>query len=240
MLMTHTDPSYGSTSFTCPHCQTRAQQTWADSVWISIQNHSSSIEWDTIDRSECHVCENEAIWLRTESRAPAATGGLNPAAQAPDESWTMIWPPSTAGAPPHESLPETLRGLYEEARAVAVFSPRAAAALLRLLTETLVRHFADSKASLNDNIGTLVGEGKLGPLEQKMADYLRITGNGAVHPGQVDDADGEAGPRAELMFTFINLLVERFIALPERTAEAYAQLPEGARAAVDRRDTARA
>lgn len=239
MLMTHTAPSYGSRSFACPHCQTHAQQVWTASVWVESEDYAGSTRWETVDRSECHVCQNEAIWLRTEYRTPAATGGLNPASQAPDESWTMIWPPSTAGAPPHESLPENLRDLYEEARAVAVFSPRAAAALLRLLTETLVRQFADSRASLNDNIGTLVRDGKLGPREQQMADYLRITGNSAVHPGQVDDANGEAGRRTELMFAFINLLVERFIALPERTAEAYAQLPEGARAAVDRRDSAR-
>ncbi|MFQ6486123.1 DUF4145 domain-containing protein [Brachybacterium epidermidis] len=235
--MTRTHPSHGSPSFACPHCQTQAQQDWSESVWVKLAKHSGSTRWRTIDRSECHVCEKEAIWFRTELSAPTVAGGLSPGAQTPDELWTMIWPPTAAGEPPHKQLPESLRDLYEEARAVAVFSPRAAAALLRLLTEDLVRQFADPNATLNDNIGALVRDGKLGSHDQQMADYLRITGNRAVHPGQVDDVDGEASRRADLMFTFINLLVERFIALPERIAEAYAQLPEGARAAVERRDS---
>lgn len=235
--MNRTVPSHGSSSFVCPHCQTQAQQIWAESIWVQSEGRGGSTAWNTLDRSECYVCENETIWRRSPYNGPIVSGGLNPKETTETESeWTILWPPSTAGERAHEMLPERLDDVYEEARAVAAVSPRAAAALLRLLTEDLVQQIAVSKVSLNDNIGALVRAGRLGPEEQQMADYLRITGNRAVHPGQVEDDGGEVCRRTHLMFAFINLLVERFIALPARTAAAYAQLPEGARRAIETRD----
>lgn len=226
--MEETRPVHGSLAFTCPHCRAFTQQTWATTVVIA-GDEGEAQPWSDIDRATCFVCREHSVWLCGRRYIPGL--GSHP-------SWEMIWPLQAGGTLPHPRLPERLAPLHREAREVIAASPRSAAALLRLLTEDLLQELADPKKKLNENIGQLVREGKLGQQEQRMADYLRISGNSAVHPAQLEVADGDMAARADLMFTFVNLLVEKFIALPAMANEAYAQLPEGAREAIERRDSA--
>ncbi len=124
--------------------------------------------------------------------------------------------------------------LYEEARAVAGVSPRAAAALLRVALERLTAHLGYGEKKLNDAIGALVAEGRLAPDLQQAMDALRITGNDASHPGEVR-LDDEAGGLAAL-FEIVNVLVERLVSIPTRISKIYGALPEDKRAQVERRD----
>lgn len=223
--MEDTRPAHGSQAFTCPHCDAYTQQIWARGVLI--QNGASSQPWRDIDRATCYVCRKNSVWLSTIEHA---SGGES------FSKWQMIWPTAAGGLMAHPRLPSRLEGLYREARDVAPVSPRSAAALLRLLTEDLLQEVTGSRNKLNENIGQLVRDGMIGQQEQRMADFLRITGNGAVHPGQLEVPDDQLAARTDLMFRFVNLLVEKFIALPALTEEAYAQLPQGSREAIDRRD----
>lgn len=225
-------PTHGSPSFDCPHCGAHAQQTWPEAVFYRRAGYGDE-RWISVDRSECFTCGNEAIWHR---RKVAERGALVPGGVSYRVDWQIVWPRAQHGEPPHARMPQELLGLYDEAREVAGASPRASAALLRLLTETLLRDIAESpNGNLNDLIGQLVQEQKLDEQTRKIADYLRITGNNAVHPGQIV-ADDDAQRRASMMFPFVNALVQRLIADPAEIAEIYALLPEGKRQAADRRD----
>lgn len=198
-------------------------QEWPDEVYLQMPRPRANglVEWDTVDLSTCIACAGESIWLK-EDIGQGKT------------AWRMLWP-ALGGEPAHERLPAELLPLYNEARAVSAASPRAAAALLRLLTESLLRTITGDSARLDANIAALVKDGKLNETTRKLADYLRITGNDMVHPGQID-ADPDAQRRVGMMFPFVNLLVDRLIAQPAIIDELYEQLPESKRAATDRRD----
>jgi hypothetical protein len=63
---------------------------------------------------------------------------------------------------------------------------------------------------------------------------VRVVGNNAVHPGEMDVNDD---PRTALaLFGLVNEITEAMIARPRRIAELYGSLPEGAREAVAKRD----
>lgn len=198
-------------------------QEWPDNVYLQMPRTPGMgmVPWDTVDLSLCIACQGESIWLKEEIGQD-------------ESSWRMLWP-ATGGEPAHEHLPAELLPLYNEARAVAPGSPRAAAALLRLLTESLLRTITGTTDRLDANIAALVKDGRLNETARKLADYLRITGNDMIHPGQID-ADPEAHRRVGMMFPFVNLLVERLIAQPAIIDELYEQLPESKRDAADRRD----
>lgn len=85
---------------------------------------------------------------------------------------------------------------------------------------------------LNIDIGKLVDRG-LNPQIQQMLDVLRVTGNSAVHPGQIDVDSPDV---AESLFRLLNLIVELLIAIPEQVRDQYAQLPQGALDSIQKRD----
>jgi hypothetical protein len=62
---------------------------------------------------------------------------------------------------------------------------------------------------------------------------LRVVGNNAVHPGQIDLKDDKA--MALNLFALLNLIVERRLTVQKRIDELYKGLPEGARAAIEKR-----
>lgn len=64
---------------------------------------------------------------------------------------------------------------------------------------------------------------------------MRVTGNNAVHPGQLDANDVLV---AEQLFPLVNVIVEYRISLPARIQEMYDALPSGAKAAIEKRDGA--
>lgn len=130
-------------------------------------------------------------------------------------------------------MPDNVRAVYDEARSIAGLSRKSAAALLRLALQMLVDELEPTRGDINAKIGILVGRG-LGAEVQQAMDVLRIVGNNAVHPGQIDlDGDDVLVPS---LFALLNLIVERMIAQPKRIAGLYELLPDGARAAIDRRD----
>ena len=87
---------------------------------------------------------------------------------------------------------------------------------------------------LNKDIGALV-LGGLGQQVQMALDAVRVIGNNAVHPGQMNLRDDRA--TAETLFMLLNLVSENMIAQPKRVKEVYASLPEVARKAIEERDT---
>lgn len=74
----------------------------------------------------------------------------------------------------------------------------------------------------------------LNPLVQKSLDALRITGNNAVHPGEINL---EEKPEKVLkLFELLNFIANKMITEPREIENFYTGLPEGALDAVKRRD----
>ncbi|MBB5372286.1 hypothetical protein HNP71_000524 [Acidocella aromatica] len=89
---------------------------------------------------------------------------------------------------------------------------------------------------MDTDIGALVQRGLL-PAVQQALDAVRVIGNNAVHPGQLDLTDDPQS--AATLFLLINLIAEQLITAPKQAQAIYDSLPEGARNAISRRDAPR-
>ncbi|MBU0529298.1 DUF4145 domain-containing protein, partial [bacterium] len=87
--------------------------------------------------------------------------------------------------------------------------------------------------NINDDIKALVKKG-LNPKIQKSLDILRITGNNAVHPGEIDIEEEPA--KVLKLFELINIIAEKMITEPKEIDSLYNDLPEKAKEAVEKRD----
>jgi hypothetical protein len=201
-------PELGQAAFNCPHCLAFAKQTTAE-LAAYTKGVSTSVQY--MNTARCDCCLKYSLWYRQ----------------------LLIWPQTSIAPQPNEYTPTDILEDYEEAATLLFHSPRACAALLRLSTEKVVRHLEPSCKDLNDGIKTLVEKG-LPELLQKSLDSLRVVGNNAVHPGQMDAKDSQAV--ALELFDAFNLVVEYTIAQPTKIKELYEKIPDGAKAAIDRRD----
>lgn len=130
-------------------------------------------------------------------------------------------------------MPEDIRRDYDEASAILGLSPRGAAALLRLAIQKLCKHLGQPGDNINSDIAALVANG-LHTVIQKALDTVRVIGNEAVHPGQIDLRDNSAV--AESLFRLVNMIVEKTISEPKEVDALYALLPEGKRDGIVQRD----
>ena len=145
----------------------------------------------------------------------------------------MIYPQVGDAPLANPNMPPDIRSDYEEAGSILGQSPRGAAALIRLGIQKLCKHLGQPGKNINDDIKALVAGG-LDPRIQKALDVVRVVGNNAVHPGQIDLKDDRA--TAESLFRLLNLIVEKMISEPKHIDEVYAALPEEARKAIEKRD----
>jgi len=65
-------------------------------------------------------------------------------------------------------------------------------------------------------------------------DVLRVIGNNAVHPGEINLADNQEITLG--LFRIINFIVDKAISEPAHIDAIYSQLPDGAKEAIERRD----
>jgi rubredoxin len=100
----------------------------------------------------------------------------------------LVFPAVELAPAPNSDLPADIITDFEEARSILNKSPRGSAALLRLCVQKLCKHLGESGKNINDDIGELVKKG-LSPQIRKALDVVRVVGNNAVHPGQIDLAD---------------------------------------------------
>lgn len=229
-------------AFSCPHCGVLTTQTWFKPVCYSgaevppphigglgasgdpeirlakmtLAPGSTSLDPDiyiaNLFLSQCFHCKQVAVW-RFRS---------------------MIYPTRGDVPPANADLPEEIRPDYEEAASILNASPRGAAALLRLAVQKLCKHLDQPGKNINDDIAALVAAG-LSPTVQKALDAVRVIGNEAVHPGELDIRDDR--DTATSLFNLINLIVQRMITDPREAEEVYALLPQTKRDQIDKRDS---
>jgi hypothetical protein len=91
----------------------------------------------------------------------------------------------------------------------------------------------ESGENTNDDIANLVKKGL--PVEiQQALDVVRVVGNNAVHPGELQPDD--LADVASSLFELVNLIVEDRISKPRKVQALFSRLPKGAREAIDKRD----
>jgi hypothetical protein len=205
----YTEPTVDADSYTCPHCGVLAHATrWRI---VAVNRHGNATRETSWSQSLCVVCSGEILWYEAERR----------------------WPMGKIGPIAHPDMPERIASIYEEARTIGAQSPRAAAALLRLALQHLVTDLADGEKDVNKAIGVLVKDGL--PIRvQKAMDILRIVGNNAVHPGQID-LDEQPGT-VDALFSLLNFVVDDRISKPKQIDDLYSAMPPGPLAAIERRD----
>lgn len=215
--MKYEPPEFQRTAFTCPHCDVYANFYWkAAKEEVHFQGGRRSYADNGLHIATCTHCQGRAVWLVHEYNS------------------CMLWPFGIANAPlPHDEMPEDVKADYIEARSISALSPRGASALLRLGIQKLCKHLGGTGDNINQDIGALVKKGLPVQIQQAL-DIVRVTGNNAVHPGELRLEDKPE--IAQALFGLLNLIVDNRIAEPKRVDALYASLPEGARKAVEKRD----
>jgi hypothetical protein len=146
----------------------------------------------------------------------------------------MVAPDSGSLPPPHEDMSDAVKAVYREAAAVSGKSPRAAAALLRLALESLLKlDLNRPEKDLNAMIGGLARD--LPEQVIQAMDVVRVHGNGSVHAGQIDVDDDDPETVGEIA-TIINFVIDRLIAQPLKVENMYNAIPEAKRQAADDRN----
>ncbi|MEL6643310.1 MAG: DUF4145 domain-containing protein [Pseudomonadota bacterium] len=145
----------------------------------------------------------------------------------------MVFPQKGEAPPANQDLPPEIARDYDEASSILDLSPRGSAALIRLAIQKLCKFLGQPGDNINADIKALVADG-LDPRVQKALDAVRVVGNNAVHPGQMDIQDDRAS--AESLFRLLNLILEKMISEPKHVDEVYNALPEAARKAIEKRD----
>lgn len=252
-------PSIEAVSFSCPHCGALASQTWhrllADDLGkdktpffpdaqtrAKIQTDSemdeddraSFLDWcqavadgevflgsapqnqyvvplNNLWISECYACNALAIWKHK----------------------TLLFPSARVAVEPNPDLPEDIKADFREAESILMLSPRGAAALLRLAIQKLCTHLGGPEATIDKNIAWLVGRG-LDEHVQQALDAVRVIGNEAVHPGELDLSDDVE--TATSLFGLVNLIAEEMISRKKRVQAVYDKIPASKRDGIDARN----
>lgn len=212
MKQDYVPPEHMLDAFNCPYCGAFAHQYWRRRIdAIEAPSGGAQDRLSNLSASICRKCHNFSLWLEQSS----------------------IYPPTYLAPSPTADMPDDVKDDYEEARAIFGQSPRGAAALLRLGIQKLMVHLGESGENINDDIGSLVKKG-LSPTIQKSLDIVRVVGNNAVHPGQIDLRDDTE--TALSLFKLVNLIIEQMITSPKEVEELYKSLPEGAKGQIEKRN----
>jgi len=263
-MAAETSPSISETAFSCPHCGALTTQTWfscfvkridtdtrvpllpdPEKVRTYVAEHSSRdedgegkkvISW--ADQMENGLPFTEAASSH-ELHSMAHLHNVFPCQCFNCKKFSLwvhdrpVFPQARLGAEPSQYLPEDVRRDFDEARSVLGISPRSAAALLRLAIQKLCTAVGEKGKNIDADIASLVKKG-LDTEVQIALDSVRVIGNEAVHPGQMDLHDDTA--TAAELFDLVNFIADQLIGRPQKLRAIYEKLPEEKRAAIDARN----
>ncbi len=234
--------------FQCPHCDVIAQQQWFsnyelsnvvfaiyDHIYLDYRAHIQDYQQNAIQRfletakerfpnninsfvpkslsiATCQSCGKYSLWVDQE----------------------MVYPRKVSIEPPNEDLNEEIKEIYNEAARIFFDSPRGATALLRLALQLLLRQLGKEGKNINSDIKELVEDG-LSPKIQKALDLLRVIGNNAVHPGQINLDDNR--DVAFKLFKILNIIANEMITKPKEIENLYDEIiPEETKKHINARD----
>lgn len=192
----YTQAAFKASAFNCPYCGAYANQIWAN----TFQDISGITHITELFYCNCTHCYKYSLWYKEK----------------------MILPSVGAVVMPNPDLPEEVKIDYEEAREILNKSPRGSTALLRLGIQKLCIHLGEKGKNINEDIGNLVKKGLPVKVQQSL-DIVRVVGNNAVHPGQIDLTD-DVGTASKL-FTLINIIADVMITQPKEVDSLFNSLP---------------
>jgi hypothetical protein len=207
-IQPYTPPSFKQTAFHCPFCGVYARQYWYD-IWMQTPS------WVPLSELQCCMCESckkRAIW----------------------HDGKMIYPDASGIMPPNPDLSSEIQADYKEAASIVNRSPRGSAALLRLAVQKLCKQLGEPGENINEDIAALVKKG-LNPKVKQALDVVRVVGNNAVHPGELDLKDDRE--TAIQLFRLINLIADKMITEPKEVDQIFnAVVPDSSKDAIKKRD----
>jgi len=206
----YTPPQYQKDGFNCPACHAFSNQEWGHPERVTGHRNHGSSEGFAVCR--CSRCGAFSTWIDKK----------------------MVYPPAVVAPPPNTDIPADIKRDYEEARMISAQSPRGAAALLRLCIQKLCKHLGESGENINGDVAALVKKGL--PLKvQQALDVVRVVGNYAVHPGQIDLNDNP--DVTNRLFGLVNVIAEVMISQPKQIDELYnSVVPDAQKKAIAKRD----
>ena len=203
-------PEFERRAFNCPHCTAYAEQVWFN-MYVQPSHGGNMRNTGSLRYAQCTHCTDFSVWLDGK----------------------IIYPEAVIAPPPNSDLPPDIQADYEEAASIITRSPRGAAALLRLCLQKLCQHLGQPGKDLNKDIAALVKQG-LNPSIQQSLDIVRVIGNEAVHPGQLDLRDKQE--TSVHLCRLINIIADAMITQPKLIKELYEGLPETKRDQIQKRD----
>ena len=213
MQQDYVPPEWQKDGFNCPHCGAFAHQRWQMRV-DSFEKTSGDGECRFLPRisaSVCARCSKFALW----------------------EDDRLVYPLMYIAPLPSSDMPEDVRQDYEEARSIFSYSPRGAAALLRLAIKKLVISLGETGSNLDRNIRNLIKKGLRADIHKALVG-ARVVGNNAASPGELSAEDSLA--TAHILFKLTNLIVEDMIAKPKEVSDLVNMLPNENESAAAKRN----
>lgn len=219
MTARYITPEYSKTAFNCMHCGAFSSQFWSlietsrygtSALPLSVPRYSGNIP-DDYAICWCKHCNRFSFWHEE----------------------TLVYPNAGEVEAPNSDLTDEVKKDYLEAADIASRSPRGAAALLRLAIQKLCDDLVKEGGDLNFKIGKLVEQGLNKKIQQAL-DVVRVVGNNAVHPGQIDLNDKPEV--AQQLFVLVNMIAQQMITEPAEVDAMFESLPENAKKSVEQRD----
>lgn len=242
-------PKYLLENFSCPHCGVYAQHNWFQQYMYSeivhniIQNtyygHRPNIAdfaqkylenfiilsgqslrknlpayvHSDLAVSTCMNCKNPSIWIKQN----------------------MVYPDLCIVDSPNKDLNQEIQDLYNEASKIFLKSPKGSTAILRLALQKFMIQVGMPRENINNDIRQLVANGLNVKIQQAL-DSLRVVGNNAVHPGQIDLDDN--ADIAFKLFKLLNFICDELITKPKDLSAFYNEVvPESTRDHISRVDS---
>ncbi len=241
-------PTYKKDKFQCPHCQTIAQQRWFNLDYAHLIVYRLIKHFFLDYRSGIQAYQQEAIagFLKSledelsqdmqnyipENFAVATCSSCNEVSLW--ISRKMVYPRKPALPSPNVDMGDEIKKLYQEAATIYLDSPKGAAALLRLALQNLLKQIGKDGKDINSDIKDLVSEGLSVKIQQAL-DIVRVVGNNAVHPGQINLDDNR--DIALNLFRILNFIADELITKPKELEALYKEtVPEETQEHIRQRD----
>lgn len=223
-------PTHSEKKFHCAICGVYAEQRWSHlkafgDLYTTTNAFQQVIKPSNIlnttkfnDRlpeeftvSRCEHCNRLTLWHKT----------------------SMIFPRVISVEPPNIDLSKEIIELYNEAAAILQDSPRAAAALLRLALQLMLKGLGGKGKSIDDDIAIVVSMG-VDSQVQKAMDILRVFGNNGAHPGEINLK--EKSELVAKMFQLINFVADKMITQKKELDDLFDELPATIKQQIAKRD----
>ena len=256
-------PALGSESFSCPSCGALAHQDWfnffcrpyekGQGPWVPAPDELQKMESDRVEPMEARKFwieylkkrltqrpfldqQPQAKWLDLELENTYVSKCYSCGALAVWIYDKLVFPQARFAVEPNDDLDEDIQLDFHEATKILDLSPRGAAALLRLCVQKVCVQLGEPGKNIDTDIASLVKKGLETTLQQAL-DIVRVIGNEAVHPGQIDLRDDRE--TAMKLFQLVNIIADAMISRPRQIAQLYNSLPATKLEAIERRDSAK-